>query len=223
MNDERTPIIEDLGILLPGVLWNATSLKLPDDLSFEDWNDGVRFLQTCLEYNALERGRLLWYWADMMRFGERMYGERAAQAMELGVATGTLYNVAWIGKVEPSCRHENLPFWTHAPVVRLAPDEQKQWLDQAAEEGWTRKQLTEAIEDRDAENDGQYPDAARARRALRNAADLVARLDVEEWAGAVVDGLVRPLCRDGDGDAAAFLGDLALRLSIVMQEVATAD
>ena len=218
MNDETAlapygvGMTKGLSIIIPGVTWDATSLKLPDDLSFENWIDGVRFLQSCLEYNALERRRLLWYWADLMRFGERVYGERAAQAMELGFATGTLYNVAWIGKVEPSCRHENLPFWTHAPVARLEPREQKRWLDRAAEENWTRKQLTEAIEDKEAENDGQDPAAARARRALGHAADAVARLDIEDWADTIVEGLIMPLCRDMD--ATAFLGDLAMRLAI---------
>jgi len=205
-----------------GVGMTQTSLVLPPDLSFEDYTEVGEFLFRLKAQREAELDTINWFIGDWLQFGEHKWGERYAQAVtETGLAYQTLANIQWtVAKFEDvSRRKERLTFTHHAAVAALPEADADELLDEAEEQGWSSYTVREHAQDRTAENDGKDPFAERARRALRNAADLVARLDVEEWAKAVIEGLVRPLCRDGDGDAAAFLGDLALRLSIVMQGI----
>jgi len=216
--DKNALITDSLELIMPGVSWDATSLQLPDTLPIELWMGGVRYLQVCLEHNELEHRRLLWYWADMMRFGERVYGERAAQAMELGYVTGTMYNVAWIGKVEPSCRREEVSFWTHAPVARMDPPEQKKWLDKTVEYNWTRKQLTQAIENEAAITAGHDPQEVQASRTLRLAASDVAQLPPADWAASIASGLLWELHARVGGEAfGSFLRGLRTRIDDLLK------
>lgn len=213
MNDETA--------LAPyGVSMTPTSLVLPPDLSFEDWTGVGEFLFWSKAQKEAELDTVNWFIGDWLRFGEHKWGERYAQAVaETGLAYQTLANTQWtVGKFsDPSRRREKLTFTHHAAVAALPEADADELLSEAEANKWSSYTIREHAQDRAAANDGQDPLAERARRALARAADAVARLDDEDWADAVVDGLVRPLCRDGD--AATFLADMALRLSVVIQEV----
>ena len=214
MSNDAYPTPRDcLPAVLPGATLTPTGLELPEGLAYDDWLEGARVLSMWIEANELERRQLLWWWADLMRFGESHYGERSAQAMELGVKTGTAYNIAWIGSVNFHARREDLPFWTHAAVAMLDdPAEQKAWLDQAADEGWTRRELESAVKARTAPLRPEVePDPAEAvARALRATVDnLLALEDLDLAAECVAEALLRPLVDRLDGAGrAAFLDAL---------------
>lgn len=202
-----------------GVGMTPTALVLPPDLSFEDWEGIGEFLFWSKAQKEAELDTVNWFIGDWLRFGERKWGERYAQAViETGLAYQTLANIQWtVSKFSDSSRRkENLTFTHHAAVAALPAADADELLDEAEECGWSSRTLREHAQDKSAESGGEDPTAARARRALGHAADAVARLDAEDWADVIMDGLVRPLCRDGD--AAAFLADLALRLPTLMQE-----
>jgi len=84
---------------------------------------------------------------DWLTFGERKYGEMYAQALdETDYEYKTLRDAKYVaGKVGLSGRHDNLSFSHHKAVASLAPQEQKQWLDRAEDEGLTRDELRQGI------------------------------------------------------------------------------
>jgi len=178
----NTALIQSLVALLPGVTPTATGLIIPNDLPYDDWLQGTQFVRHCLEANEIERNELLWAWVDLMRHGENHYGERAAQAAELGYATGTLYNVVWIGGVESSCRHEDYSFWSHAPVAMLPAEEQKYWLDKAttASPRWSRRKLTEEVERAKLKREGRDWDREKTQEAVEAAVDRLNDLPEEQ-------------------------------------------
>jgi hypothetical protein len=102
------------------------SLELPPGLPRAEWEQIGETL------HAIERG-VQWWLGDWWRYGEREYGESAAQAIDAGVNLGTVQNAAWVaGAVEPSRRREDLSFGHHQAVAPLEPAEQDRWLDKAA-------------------------------------------------------------------------------------------
>lgn len=213
MNDETALLPVDLAFY--GVGMTPTALALPPDLSFEDWTGVGEFLFWSKERREAELDTINWMIGDWLRFGEHKWGEKYAQAVEeTGLAYQTLANIQYtVDKFDdPYRRRENLTFTHHAAVAALPAADADALLSDAEEQGWSSYTIREHAQDRRAVNDGEDPAAARARRALARAADAVARLDAEEWADAVMDGLVRPLCRRSSDISSTFLEDLALRL-----------
>lgn len=128
------------------------------DLPFDEWQ---RIGQTL---GAVGRWTP-WAIGDWLLFGDAVYGEDAAQAVEsrpderysiatrfTGLAPETMKNYVRVCEgVKKKQRRPDLHFSVHEPVYRLEPDEQTKWLKKAVEEGWTREQLRDAIR---AEKDG---------------------------------------------------------------------
>lgn len=191
MNDETA--------LAPyGVGMTPTALTLPPDLSFEDWTGVGEFLFWSKVHKEAELDTINWMLGDWLRFGEHKWGEQYAQAVtEMGLAYQTLANIQWTaGKFDDvSRRKEKLSFTHHAAVAALPAADADALLSDAEEQGWSSYTIREHAQDRTAANDGEDPAAARARRALARAAEAVTRLNVEDWAEAVVNGLMRPLCQ----------------------------
>lgn len=110
-----------------------------------------------------------WWIGDWINFGEAVYGEDSAQAVEgtraerydeaervTGLAPQTLINIAYTCRqIAKSRRRRELPFSTHDPVAPLEPDEQKEWLRRAVEEGWGRADLRAAIHEALHPDDGE--------------------------------------------------------------------
>jgi len=117
-------------------IFTSTELILPEDTTFEDWTAIGRRLQW------ISRGIHFWI-GDWLRFGERKWGERYAQALdETPFAYQTLANDVWVCKRIPqNSRRAELSFGHHSVVAALPPDERDMWLDKAEKEGWTRRQL----------------------------------------------------------------------------------
>jgi hypothetical protein len=114
-------------------------LDLADDTPYGEWQAIGAFL-------TLVNQSSRWLLGDWWLHGERTYGESAAQAIDTGLALGTLQNAAWTcSRIDPSRRRESLSFEHHAEVAALPPDEQDTWLDRAAEAGWSKSRLRENI------------------------------------------------------------------------------
>ena len=141
--------LERIGPVLPervdafgvrGAVWTATSLELPSDLPFAEY-EAILF--------ALGRARDMTAWAlgDAIRFGEAVYGERYAQAVEAtGRAKQTLMNYAWVsGRVPPSRRRAGLSWSHHEAVTRLKPRERDEWLDRAEAEQMSVEELRRLV------------------------------------------------------------------------------
>jgi len=117
-------------------IFTPTELILPEDTSFEDW--------TAIGQRLQRISRSIHFWiGDWIKFGERKWGERYAQAMEeTPFAQQTLMNDVWVcSKFHSSRRREELTFNHHAVVAALPPAEQDEWLDTAEREGWSSRQL----------------------------------------------------------------------------------
>ena len=124
---------------LPGTV-TPTSWVPPADLSYERWEANIAFL------GRLSSASLFWL-GDGIEFGSYAYGEKYAQALELtGKSYGRLKNITYTCRnVEKSRRRDGVSFECHTVVVPLPPDEQSEWLEQAAIEKLDDKALSAAI------------------------------------------------------------------------------
>jgi hypothetical protein len=116
-------------------------LVLPDELSFEEWEEAGRFL-----------GRLgnacAWAIGDWVLHGQYAgYGAKYETALEqTGFEYGTLRNYASVaGRFELSRRRDKLSFGHHQAVASLGEREQEAWLDRTEEYGWSREELRERL------------------------------------------------------------------------------
>lgn len=89
-----------------------------------------------------------WWLGDLLNFGERLFEhDRYVEAMELsGLKYETLTNYAYVcRRVARSRRRDQLTFGIHYEVAALEPQDQIEALDAAEANGWTAKQLRDAI------------------------------------------------------------------------------
>lgn len=121
-----------------------TALVLPPDIPFE------QYMSMAAMFSELHR-RTAWYIGDLLNYGEKMYGEKYAQAEAVtGLNKQTLMNYASVcSQIPRSRRREDLNFSIHAEVAYLEPAEQKKWLEQSAKNGWTREDLRAARKSED--------------------------------------------------------------------------
>jgi len=129
-------------LALPGRI-TPTGLQLPAGLSYDDWLKAGVVLRTI-------EGAVLWWVGDWYNYGERKYGERAAQAIggEVDLAAETVRAAGWVaGRVEIVRRRTNLSWSHHQEVAALEPKEQDRLLDRAEHESLTRAELRAAVRD----------------------------------------------------------------------------
>ena len=115
-----------------------TSLTLPKNLSFEDWEGIGKQLQHI-------EGSVQWWIGDWLNYGEHAWGEMYAQAVneEQG---NTWRNYKFVAaNVDLSRRRDKLSFSHHYEVAGLEPKEQDRLLDEAVKNEWNRKQMREAV------------------------------------------------------------------------------
>lgn len=108
------------------VALSDTSLALPEDYTYEEWE------QLGLALGRMERS-VQWWVGDWIRFGERRYGEMYSQALDAtGRPYGSLANAVYVAsRFDSSRRRENLSFGHHQEVAALDPHDQDVWLDTA--------------------------------------------------------------------------------------------
>lgn len=82
-------------------------------------------------WRGVRRGQ--WWVGDWLNYGERAYGEKYAQAMDVtGLEYDTLSSYRWVAaEIEPCLRKQKLSWSHHKEVAALEPAEQAEWLDRA--------------------------------------------------------------------------------------------
>lgn len=126
-------------VALPGTV-TPTSLQLPGNLPYADWENGCRLAGTIHHASP-------WWMVDLLLYGERHFGEKFAQGSELlRLSPKTRANLMWVGEhFPPERRRAAVSIEHHAAVAALEPAEQEAWLARAEQEGWTRRQLRKAL------------------------------------------------------------------------------
>lgn len=113
-----------------------TGLRLPDDLTAEEWADLGQTLM------RLE-GSLAWLLGDWLAAGERRYGVTyEAIAEQTGYEAQTLRVWKMVAeRVDLLIRVNKLSWAHHRLVVALAPTDQRAALQNALQHGWNVKQF----------------------------------------------------------------------------------
>jgi hypothetical protein len=134
---EQTPHRSKAALTAKDVIaasWTPTGLKLTDpELPFGVYEEIGQALGSIRDSTA-------WALGDWILFGEGVYGERYAQAVEAtGRAKATLTMYARVAlRVAPKRRRKQLSFYHHRLVARFDdPDLQDSWLRAAASEKWS--------------------------------------------------------------------------------------
>src|SRR4030042_1838208 len=114
---------EESELVFPACEITAVGLGMPDDLTFERWEQIGQTLRKI-------EGARLWWFGDWCNFGERKYGEKYSQALEAGdYEYGTLRDAAWVAdRIELSRRRDNCSFSMHREVAPLDEADQDRWL-----------------------------------------------------------------------------------------------
>ena len=214
------------GRLISGVRVTATSLTLPEDLEYDDWEDiggTLQDLARSKERNLVLAEREIkitnWWIADWINFGDRKYGEKYAQAIELTRLLGpelkeqTLANIASVGKQFTPDRRRADPAITwshHAEVAYLEPQQADAILDRVEAEGLSSRDVRSEVVRQKDKNNGDDPDEAAAIRALQSAAEKLVQLAPERWAPLITRYLVFGIGYHipPDDDWFAFLEDV---------------
>lgn len=115
-------------------------LRLTPGMEYEEW----------ASYGPLlGAGVGAWSWAigDWLFYGEWEYGSRYEDAQALtGLAEQTLKDLKYVaGRFDLSRRRDDLSLSHHREVAAKPLEEQDEWLDKAAAEGWSQKELRAQI------------------------------------------------------------------------------
>ncbi len=132
-----------------GVEHTPTSLTLPPDISYEDYETVGAFIGMVGDASN-------WWLGSWVIQGEMLHGDKVAQASEITRRSPqTLANVAsTCRRVPVANRNPKLSFTAHSEVAALAPPEQKRWLKIAEQEDLRTHELRERIRYDQAEQNG---------------------------------------------------------------------
>jgi len=122
-------------------VWGAVGLRLPEGMSFEEWQSVGDTLK------AMERS-VMWWVGDWLRFGETCYGETYSQALDVtDSAYSTLANAKWVAEKYPdlSLRRENLSWSHHKEAAALDPEARFAALSLAEDSGLSVRDFRECI------------------------------------------------------------------------------
>ncbi len=191
------------------VLTMRVGLRLPDLLSFEEWERAGRQLAGVLDSSS-------WWLGDWLTYGKDHYSDRYKQGIAAaGLRYQTLRNYAWVaGRFELGRRRARLTFQHHAEVASLPVPDQDRWLARAEESGWTTKQLRCALREtrEDAEPKSSKVVAVRQLAVPRErferwlkAAECTG-VEVEEWVLSILDSAAEQVMEGEDEWAAAVAG-----------------
>jgi len=114
---------------IPGCEFTPTSLILPPNLTYDQWDRIGRQLQ-------LAGLAIQWWIGDWLIYGEHKWREKYINAVQVtGRSEQTLMNYQYVAKaITPSRRREKLEFSVHAEVASLDEEDQERILSKAANE-----------------------------------------------------------------------------------------
>lgn len=113
-------------------------LIIDEKIPLESYIEAVRV------YGALAADSL-WALGDLFVFGERVFGEQSAQAIEdMKYSEKTMKDATWVCSVFPSSRrHKELTFNHHKIVAGLDLEDREALLSEAEKKSLTTRQLTD--------------------------------------------------------------------------------
>lgn len=135
--------VASMTVNAPAVLFDETSWTPAGNITFEQWYEVGATLQTI-------KGSINWWLGDWMNFGERVYGETYAQAIEVtGAEYQWLADCKWVaGRVPKDVRLPELSWSHHRAVSKIDdPDDQLHCLNVAAEQHLNVKQTTAYVQE----------------------------------------------------------------------------
>lgn len=140
MNNQPTPK-ESKSLFGEKIRVDSTSLNVKKDLVFKEWEHIGAFLQYV-------EGSMQWWRGDWLNYGERKFGEKYAQAIEVtGRSYYTLAQYAWVAeKFNPHERSQQLTWSHHLIIAGLEKKEDRTKLLRLAEkEKLSTKQLRQEV------------------------------------------------------------------------------
>lgn len=124
-----------------GFVFSAKGVRPQGSPTWDDYTGALEF--------AKRAHRSSGFWlADLLRYSEARtdWIDRLSQAHDAtGLSMKTLKNVRAVGKMDPSIRRPAVDFSLHVEVAGMKPAEQSKWLAHAETEGWTERELRDAI------------------------------------------------------------------------------
>lgn len=122
--------LEEEGLVTP------TALILTEELTWEAY-------ESLATYFGKLGDSTNWWLGDLLIYGERIFGEEAAQAVEAsGRSPQTLQQACRVAmRISPGRRRRELSWSHHRTVAPLEPEEQDAWLERAVDQRWTRREL----------------------------------------------------------------------------------
>jgi hypothetical protein len=116
--------------------FEPTRLVVADALPLDQWESALETLVPIQRSSP-------WWVGDLLAFGEKKYGSTYDPALKAtGFRLQTLKNLAWVARAVPAeTRREDLSWSAHRAVAILDQSDQAEWLDRAAAEEWTSREL----------------------------------------------------------------------------------
>lgn len=115
----------------------ATGLEVKGRPSWEEHVAAGDFIQRAQKASG--------FWlADWLRYGEsrKDWQSRLDQAVDAtGLSEKRLKNIRAVGAIATEVRREDVEFGIHEAVASLSTADQAEWLERAAEEGWSVSEL----------------------------------------------------------------------------------
>jgi len=175
MNDNLTVISSELAA--NGAEFTPVELKLPDDMSLEQWSAVGRRL--CRTDQIVK-----WWLGDWAAFGAgdkerkekdwRKYGKLKEFAEANGIDYGMLRNMAWVSRSIPlSRRRDNVEWSKHQEIAPLPAKDQAKWLAKAEKEELPRAELRRQIRQSGGESNALQSDGPVIRFASKSCDDLI--------------------------------------------------
>ena len=113
--------------------------KFAEDTTYEQWLEIGKNLMQATQ-------NIMWWLGDWWNFGDRKYGELAAQALDMEIPYNTFSKASYVANKVPIERRNPELSWTHhSEVAPLDPGLQKEYLDRAIDEGLSVKALRSVI------------------------------------------------------------------------------
>jgi C-5 cytosine-specific DNA methylase len=130
-DDENVIARDDSGITL-----YRTRLEVPEGTP-------LQAIESFLATSIVRADALQWGIGDAIVIAGRRYGKTYALALKkTDFSPGHLRNLASVAsRVPPGNRRPDLSWTHHCVAARLEPDEQKEWLARARDEGWNAEEL----------------------------------------------------------------------------------
>jgi hypothetical protein len=146
-----TDIDEDLIVAQHGPFtMTPTGIVVTSDPTLDEWNAATTWAQRTEKASP-------WWVADLIEYGERVFGEKYSQALDCTDYTEqALKDITYVARnVAPSRRRHDVSFSHHREVAALPPTKQDEWLHRAWDKGLTVQALRHQIKVAKAQESGQ--------------------------------------------------------------------